>query len=184
MPGSKEEDFKRNNAFSLYDIYGQTLAQEPLLWGHKIYNFGKPYLGHHYYIFSLSDLCIRRKKIFKRNNAFSLFDLYGHAAAQEPRPGVMKFTSWVDPSLVIITITYFVWNMPLSREEYFVRNTSILHFLPKNYLPFGWGVMKFMSPYPTDATYQICLRLAQFFLRRRCLRTMDDAHRTKTNANP
>ena len=30
MPGSKEEDFKRNNAFSLYDLYGQTLAQEPL----------------------------------------------------------------------------------------------------------------------------------------------------------
>ena len=33
--------------------------------------------------------------------------------------------------------------MPGSREEDFWRNTSILHFLPKNYLPFGWGVMKF-----------------------------------------
>ena len=27
--------------------------------------------------------------------------------------------------------------MPLSREEDFLRNTSILHFLPQNYLPLG-----------------------------------------------
>ena len=39
--------------------------------------------------------------------------------------------------------------MPGSREEDFLRNTSILHFLPQNYLP--------LSPYPTDATYQIWL---------------------------
>ena len=30
-----------------------------------------------------------------------------------------------------------------SREEDFLRNTAILHFLPQNYLPLGWGVMKF-----------------------------------------
>ena len=29
--------------------------------------------------------------------------------------------------------------MPLSREEDFLRKTSILHFLPQNYLPLGWG---------------------------------------------
>ena len=33
--------------------------------------------------------------------------------------------------------------MPLSREKYFLRKTSILHFLPQNYLPFGTGVIKF-----------------------------------------
>ena len=33
--------------------------------------------------------------------------------------------------------------MPLSREEDFLRNTSILHFSPQNYLPLGVGVMKF-----------------------------------------
>ena len=30
MPLSREEDFSRNNVFSLYDLYGHTLAQEPL----------------------------------------------------------------------------------------------------------------------------------------------------------
>ena len=32
-----------------------------------------------------------RGEDFERNNAFSLYDLYGHALTQEP-PGVMKFT--------------------------------------------------------------------------------------------
>ena len=34
--------------------------------GHEIDNFGRPFLGHHHYILSLSDLCLRVKKIFKR----------------------------------------------------------------------------------------------------------------------
>ena len=54
--------------------------------------------------------------------------------------------------------------MPLSREEDLQRNLSILHFLTKIYLPLGLGgheIYNFYSPYPTDATYQIWLRLAQ-----------------------
>ena len=66
MPGSREEDFKKNNAFSLYDLYGHALAQEPCPGGHEIYNFGRPFLCHHNYILSLSDLCLGvEKKIFK-----------------------------------------------------------------------------------------------------------------------
>ena len=57
--------------------------------GHEIYNFGTPFLGHHYYILNLSDLCVGvKKKTLKRNYAFSLHDLYGHALAQEPVPWV------------------------------------------------------------------------------------------------
>ena len=54
--------------------------------------------------------------------------------------------------------------MPLSREQDFLRNISILHFLPQYYLPLGGGgheIYNFLFPYPTDATYQIWLRLAQ-----------------------
>ena len=65
MHGSREEDFKRNNAFSLYDLYGHALAQEPLPQVHEIYNFGRPFLGHHYYILGLSDLCLEVEEIFK-----------------------------------------------------------------------------------------------------------------------
>ena len=47
--------------------------------------------------------------------------------------------------------------MPLSKVEDFSRNTSILHFLPQNDLPLGWGheIYNVLSPYPTDASYQI-----------------------------
>ena len=55
--------------------------------GHEIYNFVGPFLGHHYYTLSLSDLCLGvEKKIFKRNNVFSPYNLYGHTLAKEPRP--------------------------------------------------------------------------------------------------
>ena len=30
-------------------------------------------------------------------------------------------------------------------KNFYFRNTSIFHFLPKNYLPLGEGVMKFTS---------------------------------------
>ena len=34
--------------------------------GHEIYSFGRPFLGHHYYILDLSDLCLGvEKTIFK-----------------------------------------------------------------------------------------------------------------------
>ena len=33
MPWGREEDYKRNNAVSLYDLYDCNLAQEPLLQG-------------------------------------------------------------------------------------------------------------------------------------------------------
>ena len=49
MPGSREEDFKRNNAFSSFDLYGHALTQELLPGGHEIYNFGSPF-GHQFYI--------------------------------------------------------------------------------------------------------------------------------------
>ena len=74
MPGSREEDIWRNYAFSLYDLYDHALAQEPLPRGHEIYNFGKPFFGHHYYILGLSDLCLGvEKKIFKEIQQFYTF---------------------------------------------------------------------------------------------------------------
>ena len=62
MPQNIEGAFKRNEANSLHDLYGHSLAKK----GHEIYNFGRPFLGHHNYILSLSDLCLGvEKKIFK-----------------------------------------------------------------------------------------------------------------------
>ena len=47
------------------------LHKNPCPRGHEIYNFGRPFLGYHYYILSLSDLCLGvEKKIFKEKVHF------------------------------------------------------------------------------------------------------------------
>ena len=68
----------------------------------------------------------------------------------------MKF-KWVDASLVIITIHLFVWNMPPNREDFFLKYINLTLLTPK--FPLLWveghEIYNFLSPYPTDATYQI-----------------------------
>ena len=57
--------FKKVMHFTM--IYMATpLHKNPCPWGHEIYNFLASFLGHHNYIFSLSDLCLGvEKKVFK-----------------------------------------------------------------------------------------------------------------------
>ena len=66
MPGIREEDFLKKQCFSLYDLYGYTLAQDP--GGHEIYNFGSSFIGYHYYTLSLSDLPV--EKMLKKTMHF------------------------------------------------------------------------------------------------------------------
>ena len=76
---------------------------------------------------------------------------YGHALAQEPLPlGVMTFTILVE-------------SLQHCLNQDFLRNTSNIHFLPQNYLPLevrDHEIYNFLSPYTTDNTYQIWLKLA------------------------
>ena len=45
MSNTREDDFKRNNSFSLYDLYGNTLAHEPLPRSNDIFNVGRLFAG-------------------------------------------------------------------------------------------------------------------------------------------
>ena len=106
MPEWREEDSKRNNAYSVYGllVFGHALAQESLPWGHEIYNFNRPFLGYYIYILSLSVLCLRvEKKNFKEIMHFTLWLIWPHPCTSTPAPGIMIYTVLVDPSLVIIT---------------------------------------------------------------------------------
>ena len=58
MPGSKGEDFLRNDAISVYDLFGHTLAQEPLPRVSYNLQFCRSYVSHYYYILSLFDPCL------------------------------------------------------------------------------------------------------------------------------
>ena len=65
-------------------IWPRLSTRTPKPGGHEIYNFGRPLLGNHYVILSLSELCLEVEKIFERNNAISLYNFYGQALAYEP----------------------------------------------------------------------------------------------------
>ena len=66
-------------------------------WCREIYTFDKSYPGHPYYVLSFSDPCLALTQ-------------------QPPAPGVMKFTTWVDLFLVILTI-YSVCLIYISRRR-------------------------------------------------------------------
>ena len=87
-----------------YMTYGHALRQEPLPRGHESYNFGRPFLGHHHYIHSFSDLCLKvKKKILREIMHFHYMTYMARPSTRTPAPGVMKFTILVARSVVIIT---------------------------------------------------------------------------------
>ena len=65
---SREEDPKEIKHFHYMTCNGHALAQEPLPQRDTIYNFGRPFLLHHYFR--------SRKENFWRNNAFSAYEIY------------------------------------------------------------------------------------------------------------
>ena len=72
--------------------------------------------------------------------------------------------------------------MPLSKEEGFLRNTSILHFLPQNYLTLGVGgheIYNFLSPYSTCYIPNLVKNLPSGFIEEDV-----NARRRATDANP
>ena len=80
----------------------------------------------------------------------------------------MKSTIVVDPTLVIITIylvcLIYVYDQFLGVEKKIFNGIQQFYtFYPKITSPLGGGneINTFSSPYPTDVTYQIWLRLAQ-----------------------
>ena len=51
----------------------KSLKKNSFSGGHEIYNFDRSFLGHHYYIFHLSDLCLgEEENIFKEIMQFHI----------------------------------------------------------------------------------------------------------------
>ena len=62
-------DKVEGNVYSLFDLYDQTLAQEPLHkggGGHDIYNVGGSFRGHKYHTLNLSAACQSREEEEKK----------------------------------------------------------------------------------------------------------------------
>ena len=75
----------------------------------------------------------------------------------------MKFTILLDTSLVIISINvvFSLYEPSPGEEKIFKEIHQFYTFYPKITSPLGGGheIYNFMSPYHTDATYLVWLRL-------------------------
>ena len=78
-----EEYFSRENAFLLYDKYGDAFAHESLPRGQEIYNFCRFFLRYYYYtyIFFICSMSRSRDGDFKGNNELPLHDENDHNLA-------------------------------------------------------------------------------------------------------
>ena len=108
--------------------------------GHEIYNFGRPFLGHHHYILSLSDLCLgAKKKIFKYIMHFHHMTIMAMPRCKNPCLGGHKFTIQVRPSMYNISV--FSVCQICDWEQRRKNQAFLLYYI--------W---LFLFPYPTDAT--------------------------------
>ena len=74
-------------------LYCHALVHKnPCPWGYEIYNFGGPFLGHHYYSPSLSKPCLRVEKYIN----FTILT----PKLPPIEVGVMKFRILVNHSLI------------------------------------------------------------------------------------
>ena len=111
--------------------------KNPCPGGDEIYKFGRPFLGYHNYILSLSVLCLGvEMKIFKGILHFHYMTYMG----KPPPQGFMKFTVLVDPSLVIITIHSLYEPCTGQRIRFLKKCINFTLFTPK-LPPLGAGMI-------------------------------------------
>ena len=99
--------------------------------GHEIYNFNRPYLGHHYYILSLFDLCLGVEKICKEIMHFHFMNYMDTPQHKNPCPGGHEIYNFV--SLVIMTMP------PKQRRIFSMKYINITLFTPMITSPGGGG---------------------------------------------
>ena len=106
---------------------------------YEIYNFGRPFLGNHYYILGLSDLCLGVEKNILKEIMHSLHDLNDHAPKQEALPqGSLNLQFQLTLPYSWLLHTWGVWYIPGSREEKYSNFTLFTKKLP----PLQVGIIK------------------------------------------
>ena len=113
-------------------------------------NFGRSLLGHHNYtiILGLSDVCLGvEKKFFNDIMQFHYMTYMATPLHKNPCPRVLEIYNFGRPFL-----GHHCYKLGLSdacplpvlrlgvEKKMFLRNTSILQFLPQNYLPLRWEI--------------------------------------------
>ena len=129
--------------FKKYCIFfSHTIAQKkPCPEGNEIYNFGRPFLCHHYHVHSFSDLCLgveNSKKILNETMHFHYIIYMAIHSHKNAYSKVKKFTIQVDPYLVIKTIYTFRLIYAQTQRRVIKKYTYFTHL---NYFIRGGGAV-------------------------------------------
>ena len=125
MPGSREEDFLRNE-FSPYDLYGQThFARTPAPGVMKFVIWVDPS-----FVIITIDQCLGvKKKIFKGIIIFTIWLIWPHPSARIPAPGVTKFQILVDPSLSYLNYILSLSDLCLGVKKKILKEMMHFHYM-------------------------------------------------------
>ena len=109
--GVEKKIFKEIMHFYYMTYMAMPQHKNPYPRGHEIYNFGRPFLGHHYYIHGLSDVCLGvEKKIFKEIMHFHYITYMATPEHKNSCPRGHEIYNFGRPFLVIIQqIRYHFW---------------------------------------------------------------------------
>ena len=92
--------------FHYMTYMAMTQHKNPCSGGLEICNFGRPFLGHHYYILNLSDLCQRvEKEIFKEIMHFHYMTSTAMPQHMNPYPVGHEIYNFGRPFLGLVIIT-------------------------------------------------------------------------------
>ena len=114
---------KRKNKFSINDLYGHTLTQEPLPRG------SLPLKDLSLVIITMYLVCLNHAKDQRRIMHFYLMTYMATPQHKIPSLGVMKFTILVDHYLVIMTIYYVCLIFAWGDGRRFLNNAFLLNDL-------------------------------------------------------
>ena len=117
-------------------LYGHALAQETCTGGHEIYNFGRPFLGHHYYthLFCLKHMPLSREEDFLRNTS-----LYSILHRTLNKIGLnLSNLMWHKETIKWISGLQIAWNVHVTYTCMTKKNYREWNWVSRNGLHWCW----------------------------------------------
>ena len=154
--------------------------QNPCYRGHKIYNFSRPFLGQHYYILGLSNLCLGvERKIFKEMMHFKYKTYRATPQNKNPCPRGHEIYNFGKPFFFIITTQLVCLIYTWEQRRLFKEIQQVYTFYLKITSPLN---LQFLVPLPYRCYLPTVVKIGPDVLEKKML-THDARRRTPTHSN-
>ena len=101
--GVEEEIFKEIMHFYIKSYMAMSWHKNPCHRGHEMYNFGRPFLGHHYYIlgFPHGKIGFTLSQMFQRRTCLNVVILLLSPSCKEARSSICIQINFIEPIGII-----------------------------------------------------------------------------------